>query len=123
MRIDPESHRKMIEALRRGGARGTWLRVVEAVLDLAGGEVEFLRHAEKRWHSATFSGTRHTVALAFTGPRAIAAGEAFIADLPDHEFAIAGQLVAEAKVLSVEHVALPEPRLELEAELLLLEEV
>ena len=122
MRIDPEGHRKMIEALRRGGARGVWLRVVEAMLDLAGSDVEFLSHKEKPWHAPTFSGTRHMVALAFTGSRAIDAGETFIAALPDHEFTIAGRLVIEAKVMSVKHVALPEPRLELEAELLLLEE-
>jgi hypothetical protein len=70
----------------------------------------------------TFSGTRHEVVLAFTGTEAVSAGEAFIDALPEHEFAIPRQLVADATVLAVEHSALPEPRLVVEVQLLLLEE-
>jgi hypothetical protein len=42
--------------------------------------------------------------------------------LPDHEFLIPRQLVADAAVLSAEHNLLPEPRLLVEAQLLLLED-
>ena len=67
-------------------------------------------------------GTRHDVVLAFSGAEAVAAGEAFLDALPEHEFAIPRQLVADATVLSVEHTALPDPRLVVEVQLLLLEE-
>ena len=54
---------------------------------------------------------------------AVAAGELFIDALPEHEFAIVGSLVADAAITAVEHTALPEPKLVVTAELLLLEEV
>ena len=50
------------------------------------------------------------------------AGERFVAELPDHEFAIAGQLVADAGVSEVEHRMVPDPRLLVRCELLLLED-
>ena len=45
-----------------------------------------------------------------------------VAELPDHEFAIAGQLVADAGVSEVEHRMVPDPRLLVRCELLLLED-
>lgn len=87
---------------------------------LAQGHAKVLRHAEKAWASITFEGGRHTLELLFDGGEAVAAGEAFIAALPDHEFAIPGQLVADAAVTKAEHVLLPQPRLTVECELLLL---
>lgn len=89
---------------------------------LAGGHGKVLRHVEKAWASVTFEGTRHTLELVFAGGEAVAAGEAFIAALPDHEFAVPGQLVADATVASAEHVLLPEPRLTVEIEVLLLKD-
>lgn len=102
--------------------RGPWLAVLTALLKLAEGKAELVRHSERAWASVTFSGTRHEVVLAFTGTDAVAAGERLIDALPEHEFAIPGQLVADASVISVEHATLPEPRLVIEAELLLLDE-
>lgn len=104
-------------------ARGPWLRLLSAVLELAGPRAELLRHAERPWTSATFSGTRHTVALTFTGPDGIVAGEEFLAALPDHEFTITGQLVADAAVSLVEHEAGANPGMTIEADLLLLEDI
>ncbi len=49
-------------------------------------------------------------------------GEQFIAALPEHEFTLPRQLVADAAVVSVEHATLPEPRLTVELELLLLDD-
>ena len=46
----------------------------------------------------------------------------FVAELPEHEFAIPGQIVADAAILEVEHRLIPEPRLVVQCELLLLEE-
>ena len=107
---------------RRCGARGPWLPLVSALIELAGRKAGLVRHSERSWASATFSGTRHTVVLSFTGAEAVAAGEQYMDALPEHEFAIAGQLVADAAVVAVEHSALPETRLEVTAELLLLED-
>jgi len=52
----------------------------------------------------------------------VEAGERFIDALPEHEFAIPRQLVADAAVIGALHTALPEPRLEVEVQLLLLDE-
>lgn len=125
MLIDPAAGRTMIETLRaRSGAagRGPAVRLLSELAALGGPHVEFLRHNERPWSSVTFSGSRHRVAMAFTGSEAVSDGERLIAALPDHEFAIPGQLVADATIRAVEHDNGPDPRLTVEAELLLLEE-
>lgn len=118
MQIDPAATRSMQSAVRRS----PWLLLLSTLLELAQGKAELIRHGERSWASATFSGTRHTVVLSFTGLEAVAAGEALIELLPDHEFAIPRQLVADANVIAVDHTALPQPHLQLEVELLLLED-
>lgn len=123
MLSDPVATRSMTETL---GAqrRGTpWLHLLSALLELAGGKAELLQHAERAWASATFSGTRHTVLLVFDGPEAVAAGEDFIAALPEHEFALPRQLVADAAVIAADHALLPRPRLEVEVQVLLLDDM
>ena len=97
-------------------------RLREAVLKLGGNQASLLQHTEQPWASITFSGSRHALVLDFDGDEAVAAGESFIAELPDHEFKIPGQLVADASVTEVDHGFLPEPRLVVTAVLLLLEE-
>lgn len=82
--------------------RGPWLRLLSEVLGLAGPAAEFLSHSERDWASATFSGARHTIALAFEGADAVARGEAFITALPDHEFTVPRHLVADVAVASTE---------------------
>lgn len=121
MQHDPAILRTLCASARRSGRR-PWLALLSALFDLAQGQAELLRHSERNWASATFAGTRHTVALAFSGSAAIAAGEELIAALPDHEFSIPGQLVADATVISVDQAALPQPRMVVELELLLLED-
>lgn len=134
MRIDPTNDRAMVATLdrpramtpapapRSTPARRPWLQLLAAVTELAGPGAELIRHTERGWASIAFSGTRHLMGLAFTGVEAVAAGEQFIAVLPDHEFTIPRQLVADATVIAVEHMILPEPKLVVEIELLLLEE-
>ncbi len=122
MRIDIENDRRMIAKTRRVPRRQPWLALVAAVMRLAGDRAELIRHGETPWASITFSGSRHQIALAFRGADAVAAGEAFIAELPEHEFEIPGQLVADATVVSALHELLPQPCLIVETELLLLEE-
>ena len=102
--------------------RRPWLGLLTAVMQLAGGKGELLRHAERPWASVTFSGSRHTIALSFTGLEAVAAGELFMAALPDHEFNLPRVLVADATVSACEYTALPVATLMVEVELLVLDE-
>lgn len=97
-------------------------RVRKALADLHDHKGQVLTHTEKAWASITFAGTRHSLSVLFAGEDAVETGEQFVADLPDHEFAIPGQLVADAGVIEVEHRLTPEPRLVVQCELLLLEE-
>lgn len=122
MQIDHKADKEMAATARGPHVRRPWLQLLAAVMDLAGGQAELLRHSERPWASITFTGSRHNLTLAFTGPEVMAIGETFIAVLPEHEFNLPRQIVADAAVLSVEHVLLPAPRLTVEIELLLLEE-
>ena len=96
-------------------------RVIEALQEIAEGQAQVLHHSEKSWASITFAGTRHRLVLEFEGAKAVEAGECFIAYLPEKQFAIPGQLVADAAVTEVESIVQP-PRLTVTCELLLLEE-
>ncbi|MBD2841324.1 hypothetical protein [Erythrobacter rubeus] len=112
-----------LRARRYRPRRTTADRVREALLTLAEGRASLLSHEEKAWASITFSGTRHEIMLDFDGRTAVAAGEDFIAALPDHEFRIPGQLVAEATVREVDHrFGSDDERMVVTAVLLLLEE-
>lgn len=110
--------RKPLRAARRSPAE----RLREELQALAGGHAQFLSHSEKNWASVTFAGTRHRLALAFAGAEAVEAAESFIAFLPEHEFTIPRQLVADAAVTEVDHRIGPDPRMEVTVELLLLDE-
>lgn len=123
MHIDLNQDQAMLSAARRSARRHrAWMPLLSALLSLGEGEGELIRHCERAWASVTFSGARHTVVLEFLGEAAVTAGERLIDALPDHEFQIPRQLVADAAVVRVEHSALPQPRLEVEVELLLLDE-
>ena len=133
MHIDPATTRACLATLATAApppatrparaARRPWARLLNAVLALGEGQAELLRHGESPWASVTFSGSRHRMALRFTGWAAVEAGERLIDALPDHEFAIPGQLVADAVIAQVSMEALPQPVLEVEVELLLLEDL
>lgn len=102
--------------------RTTGDRVREALLTLAEGRADLLTHEEKAWNSITFSGTRHEVMLDFNGAESVEVGEEFIANLPEHEFRIPGQLVADATIREVDHSFGADERMVVTAVLLLLEE-
>ena len=97
-------------------------RVRDALLTLAEGKADLLTHEETAWSSITFAGTRHELMLDFNGTEAIIAGEDFIADLPEHEFRIPGQIVADATIQEVDHRFGADERMVVKAVLLLLEE-
>lgn len=117
MRIDP-----MPLSRRRTPRAEVGTQAAAALIELAGGHGTVTRHAERAWASATFAGTRHVLTLDFAGVAAVAAAERLMALLPDHEFALPGQIVIDATLSEVEHGLLPGPRLTLTCELLLLEE-
>ena len=102
--------------------RGNSARLEPAVLELSGDHGRIVEHRERSWASITFAGTRHTLRIVFDTPEAIEGGEALIAMLPDHEFALPARLVADATVSTVDHVLEPAPQLTVTCELLLLED-
>ncbi|MEO6388517.1 MAG: hypothetical protein ABIT16_08640 [Croceibacterium sp.] len=116
MRIETLQPRPPLRPRRR-----TADRLREALLELAQGQASVLSHDEKSWASITFAGARHRIELVFEGDAAVQAGELFIAFLPEHEFAIPRQLVADAAITAVDHRLEP-PRMQVTCELLLLEE-
>jgi len=114
---------KSAPVLRACRARRTAAdRIRTALMQLTGGAGTVIAHEEKAWASITFSGTRHEVVLEFCGAEAVVGGEELIERLPDHEFTIPGQLVADAAITSVDHRFGAMERLEVTAALLLLEE-
>lgn len=105
-------------ALRRARSPGD--RLVERIAILAGSGT-LIAHREVAWASITFAGARHSVTWRFRGATEVADGEQLIASLPDHEFHIPGQIVADAAIVDVAHRIDPE-ELVVTAEILLLQE-
>ena len=108
--------------LRYRPQRTTSDRLRDALLTLGGNQGEISSHEETPWSSITFSGSRHEVILDFRGNAAVEAGETLIAELPEHEFRIPGQLVADASVREVDHRFGAEERMIVTCVLLLLED-
>ena len=118
----PQAARQARQRPNPRARRTTADRVRTALMQLTGGNGSVLSHEEKAWASITFSGTRHEMVLEFCGPEAVVGGEELIERLPDHEFTIPGQLVADATITKVDHRFGAMERLEVTAVLLLLEE-
>ena len=118
MRADPI----VLSPYPRRARRSTGERLREAVLALAGGHGEMLFLSETAWASITFAGTRHRLRIMFMGADAVAGGEELVAALPEHEFLIPHQLVADATVCGVESTLVPAQRMVVDCELLLLED-
>ena len=97
-------------------------RLRDALLTLSDHHAQIVAQSERAWASITFAGARHTFSLIFAGEAAVEAGERFVANLPDHEFTLAGQLVADATVSEIEHRILPSPRMIVTCEVLMLGE-
>lgn len=97
-------------------------RLLRAVVALAGPHAELMQHSEAPWASVTFAGTRHSIVLRYAGWEACDAAEELMATLPEHEFTIPRTLVADAAVVRLDQVLLPEPTMTLELALLLLDD-
>ena len=109
--IDPAIGRRV----RAGNA------LIGELVALAAGHGELIAHEERSWASVTFKGVRHRVTIAFEGQAAIDGAYALEAALPEHEFAIPGWLVADAKMVAVNMRFGSRLRAEMTAELLLVE--
>ena len=71
-------------------------RALERSADAAGLSLAIERASATRWASATFTGTRHDLTLTLApGP----AAAAWLATLPEAEWTIRGQLVADLRVM------------------------
>ncbi len=120
---DHSAFLKPLEAPKRPRVRRTSAdHLRDALMALSQHQGQIVDHSEKSWASITFAGARHRVSILFAGEEAVEAGESFVAALPDHEFAIPGQLVADTVVAECDHRMLPSPRLAVICELLLLED-
>lgn len=121
MRIDAQSAIRPAAKKAPRQRKGPREKLAEALQSLAQGKARIISHSEKSWASITFAGARHRVELEFAGDAAVEAGECFIVFLPEHEFAIPGQLVADAAITAVDHILEP-PRMVVTCEILMLEE-
>lgn len=73
------------------------LRAIQILLPEAELRIEAMRH----WHSMTFHGQQLTLSARIGGPDPEQRAAKFASYLPQHEFAIPGQLVADATVVSI----------------------
>lgn len=118
MRAEFKSISGAARALKRDPAN----QLLAALYALGQGHGALLRHEDRAWASITFAGSRHALTFRFACEAGVAAGEAFIAELPEHEFAIPHKLIADATVTAVRHTLLPRPCLEVECEVLMLDD-
>jgi len=75
--------------------------LIRAVLTLAGGAAQLEEHRGTAWASATFTGMRHVMRISLAGSDAQRVGEWLAGILPEHEFTIAGHLVADLAITEV----------------------
>ncbi len=68
------------------------------LLTMLGPGSELIEAQERAWASATFSGARHKLHLRLPMASAEAPPPAALAALPDHEFDLSGQIVADCIV-------------------------
>ncbi|MEQ1509563.1 MAG: hypothetical protein ABL909_04075 [Sphingopyxis sp.] len=73
-------------------------RICQKVLTLIGPAAELIEAQERPWASATFSGARHIIILRIPLADDAASAPAILSSLPDHEFALPGEIVADCTV-------------------------
>ncbi|MEK6542133.1 MAG: hypothetical protein AABZ45_08450 [Pseudomonadota bacterium] len=68
------------------------------LLTLLGPNAELIEAQERPWASATFSGARHIITLRMRLDSADASAPSALLALPDHEFLLPGEIVADCAV-------------------------
>lgn len=81
---------------------------MRVVLDGIGAEATLQRADEREWASATFSGARHGLDLSIRLPSADAQPPAFLALLPEWEFDLPGEIVADCSVTLAQRERAPD---------------
>lgn len=79
-------------------AQSVVAKLIRAVLEVCGEGSELVGAHEREWASATFSGARHSLDLLIQAKDEGGALPDTIARLPDHEFDLAGEIVADCAV-------------------------
>jgi hypothetical protein len=83
-------HRKVV----RDAATG----LIKALMELSDGSAQLIQHRGSSWASATFTGMRHIMELMFEGNEAIGKGDHIAEIIAEHEFMIAGHIVADIAI-------------------------
>lgn len=73
----------------------TAVRLIRQLIELLGPGAELVRAHEREWASATFSGARHSLLLRLPVIGQAAPVPVVIATLPEHEFDLDRQIVAD----------------------------
>jgi hypothetical protein len=71
-------------------------RLIRMLLEIAGPHSKLIDAHEREWASATFSGARHSITLDV--PLTPADPPVALCSLPDHDFALRGEIVADCTV-------------------------
>jgi hypothetical protein len=95
--------------------------LIRAVLTLARGQAQLEEHRGTSWASATFAGMRHVMRVSLSEETGMRTGAWLVGILPDHEFHIAGHLVADITVSEIHRRAEGTPRMTLTIEALTVE--
>lgn len=100
--VAPAGHPRALRPFRlrrrsapAAGPRDPHERLLRCLLALAGPNACIESAASRPWASATFLGSRHEVALHFSGEDARADMAAMAEQLPEADFAIPGHIVAD----------------------------
>ena len=80
-------------------AAAALLRALIARSGAARSEVLLTEVRSVDWRSLTFDGERHHIALRFVGPGAAGESERMLDGIEDHEFILAGAIVADINVV------------------------
>ena len=96
--------------------------LIPALLALGSNLGGLLEHEQQSWSSPTFSGVRHTVTLEFVGDAAVEAGNRLIRSLGTYRFYLSGYSVTEQAIGRAHFGKDPQPRLEVEIHVSLLED-
>lgn len=77
---------------------GTAARLIRQLIEHLGPGTQLIGSQEREWASATFSGARHSLDLHVPMLHDATQSPTSIAALPDHEFALVGEIVADCAV-------------------------
>ncbi|WP_017672525.1 hypothetical protein [Blastomonas sp. AAP53] len=95
--------------------------LIRAVLTLAAGAAQLEEHRGTAWASATFTGMRHVMRISFENSLGVETGAWLAKTLPEHEFTIAGHLVADLAITEVHRRSEGTPMMTLTIEALTVE--